>query len=115
MALTQERIAELNELCRRFRIDVLTALHSAQSGHPGGSLSCADILTALYFEVMNIDPKNPKDPGRDRLIMSKGHPTPALYGVMAERGYFPVSELETFRKTGSRLPGNLKAGNSEKF
>ena len=79
MALSQERIAELSELCRRFRIDVLTAIHAAQSGHPGGSLSVCEILTYLYQEHMNLDAENPADPDRDRLVLSKGHAAPMLY------------------------------------
>ncbi len=79
---------------------------NANSGHPGGSMSCADILVALYFRVLRHDPKNPLWPDRDRFIMSKGHATPALYAVMAEAGYFPVEELETFRRLGSRLQGH---------
>lgn len=98
--------AELNNVAAQVRRDIILEVYSGQSGHPGGSLSCADILTALYFEVMNIDPKDPKALDRDRLIMSKGHPTPALYAAMAERGYFDKEELVTFRKTGSRLQGH---------
>ncbi|MBR0140476.1 MAG: transketolase [Firmicutes bacterium] len=97
---------DLREVAAQVRRDIIKEVYWAQSGHPGGSLSCADILTALYFGVMNIDPKDPKAPGRDRLIMSKGHPTPALYAVMAERGYFPVEELRTFRAIDSRLQGH---------
>ncbi|MBQ1384318.1 MAG: transketolase [Firmicutes bacterium] len=97
---------ELKEVAAKIRRDIIEEVYSAQSGHPGGSLSCADILTVLYFKVMNIDPKDPCAPGRDRLIMSKGHATPALYAAMAERGYFPTEELTTFRKIGSRLQGH---------
>lgn len=88
------------------RKDIVTAVHSAGAGHPGGSLSSADLMTFLYFEEMNIDPKEPKNPDRDRFVLSKGHCAPALYSVMAERGYFPVSELTTLRKLGSRLQGH---------
>ncbi len=97
---------DLKEVAAQVRRDIIREVFCAQSGHPGGSLSCADILTALYFGVMNIDPEDPKAPGRDRLVMSKGHATPALYAVMAERGYFPVEELDSFRKIGSRLQGH---------
>ena len=93
MALSDERYAELNELCRRFRIDVLTAIHAAQSGHPGGSLSCCEILTYLYQEHMNIDANDAHNPDRDRLVLSKGHAAPMLYRNLAEKGFFPVSEL----------------------
>ncbi len=88
------------------RKGIVTAVHSAGAGHPGGSLSSADLMTFLYFEEMNIDPKEPKNPDRDRFVLSKGHCAPALYSVMAERGYFPVSELTTLRKLGSRLQGH---------
>ena len=100
MALSAQRIAELEELCRRFRIDVLTAIHGAQSGHPGGSLSVCEILTYLYQEHMNIDAKDPKNPDRDRLVLSKGHAAPMLYRNLAEKGFFPVEEMATLRKMG---------------
>jgi transketolase len=82
----------------------------ANSGHPGGSLSCTDILTALYFRVLRYDPKNPTWPERDRFVMSKGHASPAIYAVLAEAGYFPTDELLTFRKLGSRLQGHPVMG-----
>ena len=100
MALSDGRIAELNELCRRFRIDVLTAIHAAQSGHPGGSLSCCEILTYLYQEHMNIDANDAHNPDRDRLVLSKGHAAPMLYRNLAEKGFFPVSEMATLRRMG---------------
>ena len=100
MALSQERIAELNELCNRFRIDVLTALHSAQSGHPGGSLSVCEILTYLYQEHMNIDANNPDDPDRDRLVLSKGHAAPMLYRNLVEKGFLPADSMATIRRMG---------------
>ena len=100
MALTAERYAELNELCRRFRIDVLTAIHAAQSGHPGGSLSVCEILTYLYQEHMNIDANDAHNPDRDRLVLSKGHAAPMLYRNLAEKGFFPVSEMATLRRMG---------------
>lgn len=93
-------------IANKIRIDALTAVHAAKSGHPGGSLSIADLLALLYFEVMNIDPKNPKMPERDRLVLSKGHTAPALYGALAERGFFPVEDIPTFRKYGSYLQGH---------
>jgi transketolase len=88
---------------RRYIILMTTA---AGSGHPGGSLSAADIVTVLYFRVMNINPKRPDDPERDRFVLSKGHAAPLLYAVLAERGFFPVQELMTLRKLGSRLQGH---------
>ncbi|MBQ4087959.1 MAG: transketolase [Clostridia bacterium] len=100
------RITELKLIAANVRKDALTAVHSASSGHPGGSLSIADLLTLLYFEVMNIDPKDPKNPDRDRFVLSKGHCAPALYSVLAERGFFPVDDIPTFRKTGSYLQGH---------
>lgn len=97
---------KLAVIANKIRIDALTAVHAAKSGHPGGSLSIADLLALLYFEVMNIDPKNPKMPERDRLVLSKGHTAPALYGALAERGFFPVEDIPTFRKFGSYLQGH---------
>ena len=84
----------------------MTAVHSARAGHPGGSLSAADIFTYLYFEEMNIDPKNPKKADRDRFVLSKGHTAPGLYSALAERGYFPKEDLKTLRHTGSYLQGH---------
>jgi len=104
--LETSRITELKLIAANVRKDALTAVHSAASGHPGGSLSIADLLTLLYFEVMNIDPKDPKNPDRDRFVLSKGHCAPALYSVLAERGFFPVDDIPTFRKTGSYLQGH---------
>ena len=88
------------------RKGILTAIYHAKSGHPGGSLSIADILTYLYFEEMNVDPQNPHMEERDRLVLSKGHTAPALYATLANRGYFPVDELKTLRQVGSRLQGH---------
>ena len=88
------------------RMGVIEGVFNAKSGHPGGSLSIADILTYLYFEHMNVDPKNPKDENRDRFVLSKGHTAPALYAVLANRGFFPVSELKNLRKPGSMLQGH---------
>lgn len=104
--MEKKRITELKEIAANVRKDALTAVYSASSGHPGGSLSIADVLTLLYFEVMNIDPKDPDNADRDRLVLSKGHCAPALYSVLAERGFFPVEDLKTFRKTGSYLQGH---------
>ena len=99
-------ILELKKVANEVRKGILTATHSAKSGHPGGSLSSADIFTYLYFEEMNIDPKNPKNDDRDRFVLSKGHTAPGYYSAMAHRGYFPVDELKTLRKVGSHLQGH---------
>ena len=89
------------------RTDIIEMLHEAGSGHPGGSLSCTDILAALYFGgVMNHNPENPEDEARDRFILAKGHAAPAIYATLAEAGYFPVEELKTLRKLGTRLQGH---------
>lgn len=90
----------------KIRKHAIDAVYSASSGHPGGSLSIADILSVLYFDEMNIDPKNPKDPSRDRFVLSKGHCAPALYGVLAEKGFFPTEDIKTFRRTDSYLQGH---------
>lgn len=104
--MEKTRIAELSEIARKVRVGIIEAVHSAKSGHPGGSLSAADILTYLYFEEMNIDPADPKKPDRDILVMSKGHASPALYSTLANRGFFPVEDLKTFRKASSYLQGH---------
>ena len=104
--MDKNRARELAIISDKIRKNALTAVYSASSGHPGGSLSIADLLSVLYFEVMNIDPKNPKMEDRDRLVLSKGHCSPALYGALAERGYFPVSDCATFRKADSYLQGH---------
>ncbi len=88
------------------RLLAVDAVHEAASGHPGGSLSCLDMLTALYFHEMNIDPAKPKDPARDRFVLSKGHCSPALYATLAQRGYFPVEELKLFRSIKAHLSGH---------
>ncbi len=88
------------------RMGIIESVFNAKSGHPGGSLSCVDIITYLYFNHMNIDPKNPKDENRDRFVLSKGHAAPALYSVLANRGYFSVDELKTLRKSDSMLQGH---------
>ena len=97
---------ELQKTANEIRKSIVTAVHSAKSGHPGGSLSAADIFTYLYFEEMNIDPKNPKMEGRDRFVLSKGHTAPGLYSALAERGFFPKEDLVTLRHTGSYLQGH---------
>ncbi len=88
------------------RKGIITGTYHAKAGHPGGSLSAADLYTYLYFEEMNVNPSNPKDPNRDRFVLSKGHTAPGYYSVMAQRGYMPVEELRTLRKIGSRLQGH---------
>lgn len=88
------------------RKGIIESVFSAKCGHPGGSLSCADMMTYLYFDKMNVNPENPSDPARDRFVLSKGHCAPALYSTLANRGYFPVSELKTLRKLDSRLQGH---------
>ena len=97
---------DLAKTANEVRKGIVTAVHSAKAGHPGGSLSCADLMTYLYFEEMNIDPKDPKKADRDRFVLSKGHCAPALYSALAQRGYFPVEELTTLRKLGSHLQGH---------
>jgi transketolase len=97
---------DLEQIARRLRRHVIKMIAEAGSGHPGGSLSAADIITALYFKELRHDPKNPQWPDRDRFILSKGHAAPILYAALAESGYFPVSELSTLRKMGSCLQGH---------
>ena len=97
---------ELQRTAVKVRKGIVTAVHAAKAGHPGGSLSAADIFTYLYFQEMNIDPDDPKKPDRDRFVLSKGHTAPGLYSAMANRGYFPVEDLTTLRKLGSRLQGH---------
>ena len=103
MAMTNQ---ELQKTANEVRKSIITALHAAGAGPPGGSLSSTDIFTYLYFEEMNVDPKKVSDPDRDRFVLSKGHCAPGLYSVMAEKGYFPKEELTTLRKLGSRLQGH---------
>ena len=97
---------ELEKMANEIRKDIVTAVHSAKSGHPGGSLSSADIFTYLYFEERNVDPANPKWEDRDRFVLSKGHVAPGLYSTLAEKGYFPKEDLKTLRHTGSYLQGH---------
>ena len=97
---------ELQKIALKVRLGIIEGIHAAKSGHPGGSLSCADILTYLYFKQMNIDPKDPKKADRDRLVLSKGHAAPALYSVLAQRGYFSEDELLHLRHIGSMLQGH---------
>ena len=104
--MDQSTKLKLKKLANNVRQGIIEAVYNAKCGHPGGSLSIADILTYLYFAEMNVDPNNPKDEGRDRFVLSKGHTAPGLYSTLAERGFFPKEELKTLRKTGSRLQGH---------
>ena len=97
---------ELKKIANDIRRGIVTGVYSAKAGHPGGSLSAADMFTFLYFEEMNIDPENPKMEGRDRFVLSKGHTAPGLYATLAHRGFFPVEDLTTLRKLGSYLQGH---------
>ena len=97
---------DMNDIAKQMRIDIVEMLAAAGSGHPGGSLSAADILAVLYFDKMNIDPSNPEDPDRDRLVLAKGHAAPALYAALAQRGFFPREDLITLRKSNSHLQGH---------
>ncbi len=106
MKVTEEDILNLKRISNNVRKSIIEEVYSAQSGHPGGALSCADILTVLYFNQMNIDPEKKDDLDRDRLVLSKGHASAALYAVLAERGYFSKDELKCFRKLGSMLQGH---------
>ena len=104
--MEQSRLTELKRIANNVRISIIEGVYNAKSGHPGGSLSIADVLTYLYFEEMNVDPANPKWEARDRFVLSKGHTAPGLYSVLAERGYFDKEELKTLRKNTARLQGH---------
>src|SRR5687768_10664049 len=107
MASQRQNLAELKRIARQVRVDSLKMTYKAGSGHPGGSMSEAEILTALYFGgELKVDPSNPKDPKRDRFILSKGHTCPGLYSVLAQKGFFPKEELWNFRKVGHLLQGH---------
>ncbi|MBP5470849.1 MAG: transketolase, partial [Candidatus Riflebacteria bacterium] len=97
---------ELQLTAIKIREGILTSVHGAKAGHPGGSLSAADMFTYLYFKEMRIDPKNPTDPNRDRFVLSKGHTAPGVYSALANRGYFPVEDLPTLRHSDSYLQGH---------
>ena len=97
---------QLSVIAEKIRLGIIESTHAAASGHPGGSLSIADILAYLYFEEMNVDPANPKDENRDRFVLSKGHTAPALYSALALKGFFPFEELKTLRQNDSRLQGH---------
>ncbi len=105
-AVDAARVESLKEKARELRYQILTMIHHVQSGHPGGSLSAADMVTALYFDIMRIRPEEPRWKERDRFVLSKGHACPVLYGALALRGYFPVEELKTLRQFESRLQGH---------
>ena len=104
--MTEAENRELMKLACRVRMGIIEAVHAAKSGHPGGSLSAADMFTYLYFREMKVDPEAPRDPDRDRFVLSKGHTAPGLYSALANRGFFPVEELKTLRHIGSRLQGH---------
>ena len=104
--MTQEKLEQLKATATEVRRGILTEVHAAKSGHPGGSLSAADFVTACYFKYMNIDPKDPKKADRDRFVLSKGHTAPGYYSTLAHRGFFPVEDLTTLRKVGSYLQGH---------
>src|SRR6058998_2725876 len=108
--ISEELIASLKKKAVTLRKHIIRMTHNAQSGHPGGSMSAADIVTALYFHTLRVDPKNPTWPDRDRFVLSKGHACPVWYAALAERGFFPVDELLTFRKLNSRLQGHPELG-----
>src|SRR2546428_826547 len=108
--VSEELIASLKQKAVTLRKHIIRMTHNAQSGHPGGSMSAADIVTVLYFHVLRVDPKNPTWPDRDRFVLSKGHACPVWYAALAERGFFPVDELLTFRKLNSRLQGHPELG-----
>ncbi|MCQ2521737.1 MAG: transketolase [Lachnospiraceae bacterium] len=103
---------ELKRKACEIRKGIISSVHAAKAGHPGGSLSAADVFTFLYFEEMNVNPENPKDPDRDRFVLSKGHTAPGLYAALAERGFFPKEELLTLRKVGSHLQGHPCMGHT---
>ncbi|MBE6632046.1 MAG: transketolase [Ruminococcaceae bacterium] len=104
--MEQKKIDELKQIAKNVRLGILEGVYSASSGHPGGSLSIADVLTYLYFVEMNVDPKNPKWEDRDRFVLSKGHTAPALYSVLAEKGFIPKEDLKTLRQADSYLQGH---------
>lgn len=108
--MDKQLIRQLERDAARVRIGIIEGVHAAKAGHPGGALSSADLLTYLYTHRLNVDPANPDDPNRDRMVLSKGHSAPALYAVLALRGFFPEEELKTLRKIGSRLQGHPVRG-----
>ena len=97
---------QYDKKAKELRAEILKMLYACQSGHPGGSLSCVEMLMALYYEVMKVDPKNPKDPDRDRFVLSKGHACPTLYAILADLGFFPKEDLANLRQIDSHLQGH---------
>ena len=106
MPITAEKRNELDRLCAKFRKKLIDVLHSKQTGHPGGSLSVCEIIVSLYFHQASVNPSNPRDPARDRIVLSKGHAAPMLYLALAEKGFFPYEELDTLRDFETRLQGH---------
>jgi transketolase len=106
MRIEETEIKNLSSRCQTIRKHIIESVGNAGSGHPGGSLSCVELLAALYFKIMKLDPKNPHWSDRDRFILSKGHACPALYGTLAEKGFFPVAQLQSLRKLGAMLQGH---------
>ena len=104
--MEKSKVTELSRIANNLRLSIIEGVYNAKCGHPGGSLSIADIMAYLYFEEMRVDPKNPDDPHRDRFVLSKGHTAPALYAALAERGFFPKEDIKTLRKTASYLQGH---------
>ncbi len=104
--MDKSKLTELRRTANNVRKSIIEGVYNAACGHPGGSLSIADIITYLYFEEMNVNPEKPKDEGRDRFVLSKGHTAPALYAVLAERGFIPKADIKTLRKTDSYLQGH---------
>ena len=106
MSISEMRLAELNTFCHRLRSELIDTLHSVQTGHPGGSLSCCEILVTLYFHHLRVDPRNPQMEDRDRFVLSKGHAAPMLYLCLAHKGFFPLVDFKTLRQMGSHLQGH---------
>ena len=106
MPISIEKRADLDRLCRKFRIKLIDVLNAKKTGHPGGSLSMCEIAVSLYFHQANVNPANPRDPARDRIVLSKGHAAPMLYLALAEKGFFPYEELDTLRDFETRLQGH---------
>ncbi|MCI7758660.1 MAG: transketolase, partial [[Eubacterium] saphenum] len=104
--MDEKLVKQLEIAAVKIRMGIIEGVHSAKAGHPGGSLSCADLLAYLYMHRLNVDPADPQCPTRDRMVMSKGHAAPALYATLALRGFFPMEEMKTLRKNGARLQGH---------
>ena len=106
--MEKSKVQALAVNATKARLLAVKMVHDAASGHPGGSLSCLDVLTTLYFDIMKVDPRNPQDPDRDRFVMSKGHCSPAMYPVLALRGFFPVEDLKMFRSIDGHMSGHVE-------